>query len=223
MAAFFDSDDPSIALDPAALVSDDAAAEQIRRISPISTSVRNLGHGAVLAPMLPAPFINPAVIHRTAYALGARPFRYREGIVFDGLGAMLPLRYAIAGSLSAVQAAMARSARTRPSVRRRIASGLARLLPSSGFGPEESRLEGWRWRMVVDARTSGGRHVSVDVDGEGHPGYLATARMIGEAGLLLAEEGATPEGAGCLTPALALGTDCIDRFSQARLHFSLSG
>ena len=62
----------------------------------------------------------------------------------------------------------------------------------------------------------------VDVDADGHPGYLATARMLGEAGLLLAEPGATPERAGCLTPATALGTGSLERFERARLRFSVS-
>ena len=60
------------------------------------------------------------------------------------------------------------------------------------------------------------------VDGEGHPGYLATARMLGEAGLLLGEPGATPDRTGCLTPAAALGTEQIERFDRARLHFAVS-
>ena len=46
--------------------------------------------------------------------------------------------------------------------------------------------------------------------------------MLGEAGLLLAEPGATPERAGCLTPATALGTACVDRLERARMRFSVS-
>lgn len=76
--------------------------------------------------------------------------------------------------------------------------------------------------MSVEAATSGGNEVQVQVDGEGHVGYLATARMIGEAGLLLAEPGATPERAGCLTPATALGTASAERFERARLRFSVT-
>ena len=62
---------------------------------------------------------------------------------------------------------------------------------------------------------------SVRVDAEGHPGYLATARMLGEAGLLLAEEAATPQRAGCLTPATALGTASAPRFERARVRFGV--
>jgi short subunit dehydrogenase-like uncharacterized protein len=59
------------------------------------------------------------------------------------------------------------------------------------------------------------------VDAKGHPGYLTTARMLGEAGLLLAEPGATPGRYGCVTPALALGTASLARFERAGLSFSV--
>ena len=77
--------------------------------------------------------------------------------------------------------------------------------------------------MSVEGRTARGQAVRVDVEADGHPGYLATARMLGEAGLLLAEPGATPERAGCLTPATALGTGSVERFERARVRFSVHG
>ena len=75
--------------------------------------------------------------------------------------------------------------------------------------------------MTVTGRTASGREIVVEIDGAGHPGYLATAKMLGEAGLLLAEPGATPDRAGCVTPAAALGTGQIERFQHARLGFNL--
>jgi short subunit dehydrogenase-like uncharacterized protein len=227
LAAIASDDDPSSTTDPAALVTDPAAAAGIRRRSPISVRPRR-ADGAVIAPMAPAAFINPAVIHRTAALVAANagtpadPFRYREGVALRGGAASLPLRYAMAGTLSGTQAALASVTRAPPSVRRRIGGALRKVLPSSGYGPAGDRLEGWRWRMAVEARATGGGEVRVDVDADGHPGYLATARMLGEAGLLLAERGATPELAGCLTPATALGTSCVERFEQARMRFSVS-
>jgi len=38
---------------------------------------------------------------------------------------------------------------------------------------------------------------------------------------MLAEEGATPQGGGCLTPAAALGTANVDRFERAGLRFAV--
>jgi short subunit dehydrogenase-like uncharacterized protein len=74
--------------------------------------------------------------------------------------------------------------------------------------------------MALAGRSSGGHDVHVDVDAEGHPGYLATARMLGEAGLLLAAPGETPDRAGCLTPATALGTQRLERFEAARMRIA---
>jgi short subunit dehydrogenase-like uncharacterized protein len=62
--------------------------------------------------------------------------------------------------------------------------------------------------------------VEVRVDAEGHMAYLATARWLGEAGLMLAEEGTTTDMTGCLTPAAALGTNHLERFEHAKLRFS---
>ncbi|TMK40687.1 MAG: hypothetical protein E6G56_07300 [Actinobacteria bacterium] len=214
--------------DPAALISDVALAERVRRRSPIPLAPRRDARGAVIAPMAPAPFINPAVIHRTAALIAAEtdgpaePFRYREGIALGGPPGSLPLRYAVAGALSGTQIALTGLTRVRPTVRRRLSQGLVRILPSSGFGPAEDRLEGWHWHMSIDARTAGGHAARVDVDADGHPGYLTTARMVGEAGLMLAAPDLTPARAGCLTPATAIGTASLQRFEHARLRFSAS-
>ncbi|MGH2951803.1 MAG: saccharopine dehydrogenase family protein [Solirubrobacterales bacterium] len=228
MAEAAGGEDPSCLTDPAALVADPAVAEEIRRVSPISVKPRRGARGAVIAPMQPAAFINPAVIHRSAAlaAAGAnrpaKPFRYREGVAIGGGVASLPFRYAAAGTLGGVQAALGAGTRAGPGTRRRVAGAMRKLLPSSGFGPAADRLDGWSWRIRVDGRSHGGNRVTVEADAEGHPGYLATARMLGEAGLLLAEDGATPDRAGHLTPATALGTDGVGRFERARLRFHVA-
>jgi short subunit dehydrogenase-like uncharacterized protein len=168
------------------------------------------------------------VIHRTAAVSDAEagrvpaPFRYREGIVIgSGGAATLPLRLGVAGALTATQVGLRSFARAAPGVRRRLAGALGRIGPGSGYGPAASRLEGWRWRMDAHALTPNGQAVEVRIDADGHPGYLATARMLGELGILLAEDGATPARSGCLTPALALGSACIERFDLARVRFTL--
>jgi short subunit dehydrogenase-like uncharacterized protein len=76
--------------------------------------------------------------------------------------------------------------------------------------------------MTVTAKTTDGNEVAVRADGDGHPGYLTTARLLGEAGLLLATPGATPDTAGCVTPALAIGTGEISRFDAAGLRFTIA-
>jgi short subunit dehydrogenase-like uncharacterized protein len=227
MFALVGAEDAELAIDPAALIDDEGAAVSVRHVSPILLAPRLGGDGAVIAPMAPAAFINPAVIQRTAFLAALaddrapQPFRYREGVLMRGGYASLPLRLGIAGALSSTQAGLRGISRASVARRRQLGSALARIAPSSGFGPTGDRLEGWRWSMTVQARTVGAGAVSASVRAEGHPGYLATARMLGEAGLLLAEDGATPDVAGCVTPATALGTDCAPRFQSARVHFSL--
>jgi short subunit dehydrogenase-like uncharacterized protein len=217
-----------LAADPSALITDPELARRVREASPIAFAPRFNAEGDVIGPMLPSPFINPAVIHRTAALVAAEekqdlePFRYREGVAVEAVPAVLPLRYAAAGVLAGVQAGIRAVARARPSTRQRLAGVMRRRLPSSGFGPKGERLNGWTWGLTVNARTTGGRYVRVDLDADGHPGYLSTARMLGEAGLLLAEDGATPARSGFLTPAAALGTAHLDRFERAEMRLSVS-
>lgn len=213
--------------DPAALVTDPGFAAAVRRRSPITLAPRVNANGDAVAPMTPVAFINPAVIHRTWALLAAEregaaePPRYREGVGIPGGSASLPLRYAAAGALAGMQAGFRAVARARPSVRSRAAGFMRRTFPGSGFGPTE-RLEEWSWRLTLEARTVGGRYLRVEVDADGHPGYLTTAKLLGEVGLMLAEEGATPARAGCLTPATALGTASLDRFTRAGARFAVT-
>lgn len=215
--------------DPAALIVDPELAAAIRRRSPIALAPRVNARGEAVAPMTPIAFINPAVVHRTAALLATErgdtpePLRYREGIAVPGTSAAtLPLRYAAAGALGGMQAGFRALTRARPSVRDRSAAAMRKVLPSSGFGPSGAKLEQWSWHLTADARTPGGHYVRVDLDADGHPGYLTTAKLLGEVGLLLAEDGATPARAGCLTPATALGTQSLDRFERAGARFSVS-
>ena len=213
--------DSAVAADPAALV-DASRAALVREASPIEIGVRRGRDGTVIAPMAPAAFINPAVIQRTAELTGGPPFRYREGIALDGGPISLPARLAAAGALAATQAGMKRALLASPAVKGRVSSVLGRVLPSSGFGPSADRIENWSWSMRIDAATSGGHLVVVEVEADGHPGYLTTARMLGEAGLILSEREPGTGPSGCLTPAAAIGTGPIERFDRAGLRFRVA-
>jgi len=229
LAEALGDEDATGIVDPAALIVEPAAAEAVRRQSPIALAPRVNARGEAIAPMTPLAFINPAVVHRTAALLAAegsgeaQPFRYREGIAIPGDGSVtLPLRYAAAAALAGTQAGFRGLTRARPSVRGPAAKMMRRLLPSSGFGPSGEKLEEWSWRLTADSRTTGGHYVRVELDADGHPGYLTTAKLLGEVGLLLGEDGATPERAGCLTPAAAIGTASLDRFERAGVRFAVT-
>lgn len=177
-------------------------------------------------PRLPVAYINPAVIHRTAVLASPeslRPFCDREGVAIARGACSLPLRFGLAVALAGLQASLRSALRASPATRRRVARAMQGLLPASGYGPESDRLEGREWSMSLTAHTTGGQTMGVRADGLGHPGYLSTARMLGETGLLLCDDAATPERAGCLTPAAALGTASVGRFERAGLRFTLSG
>lgn len=220
-------EDSATLRDPAALVPDAAFAAAVRSRSPIELTPWVNGRGAAIAPMQPLAFINPPVIHRTAALLAAergegQPLRYREGAAIPGGNASLPLRYAAAGTLAATQAGFRALTKAPPSIRGHAAAALRKLFPSSGFGPAGDKLDEWSWHLTADARTPGGRYLRIDLEADGQPGYLTTAKMLGEVGLLLAEEGRTPDRAGCLTPATALGTQSVERLERAGARFSVS-
>ncbi len=82
------------------------------------------------------------------------------------------------------------------------------LSPKSGQGPPEWLRRAGGFRVVLKAASATGEHTTtVEVQGRGDPGYLATSKMLGEAGLCLALDGdELPPGGGVLTPALALGS-----------------
>lgn len=209
-------------LDPASLLDDPAEAEQVRRHSPLGLLPRLAGT-SVVVPLAPSPFTNPPIIHRTAAQRrrdGHGPttgFRYREGISLgDGL-LSLPAQLALAAPIGAATAGAAWLARVTPRpLRDAAADVMERLGPDPGTGPHQDRLAGWRWRLEVIAQTDDDHTDRIVVDADGHPGYLSTSRMLGEAALLLADEGADlPDRAGHLTPALALGTAELDRFARA--------
>ena len=226
MATLTGADDAAMALDPAVLIPDEASAASVRVRSPITLHPRRGADGVVIAPMAPAPYINPGVIHRSellrAQARGEtfEPFRYREGIAMGGRPVTMPARWLAGAAMGATMSAMGALARSGPTIRRPMAGAMAKLGPSSGFGPTGARLEQWRWRMTAVGLTRSGRQLHATLDADGHPGYLATARLLGEAGILLSEDGATPPAGGCLTPAAALGTECLPRFARAGLRFS---
>jgi short subunit dehydrogenase-like uncharacterized protein len=228
MAELVGAERAEMIADPGALVDDPDQAQRVRNVSPIAIAPRLGAGGELVGPMAPAAFINPAVIHRTAALAAAEegrefnPFRYREGVAIPGSPVTLPLRYALAGALTGTQAVVRGLAKAGPQVRERVAGILRRQLPGSGFGPKGSRMEDFSWKMAVNARTVGGHYVRIDLEADGHPGYLSTARMLGEAGLLLGEKGATPSRSGFLTPAAALGTEQLDRFRHAGLRFQVS-
>ncbi len=219
--------------DPALLLPAGADVAALRRRSRLVLRPRT-SRGRVVAPLVPAAFINPPVVHRSA-ALRAEaagephlPFRYREGTDLGparGVGGVL--RRVAAGALGLGQLVLVGLTRSPAPVRRGVAALAERVLPAPGTGPTGPRTEQWRWSLALAATTTAGPPVRVHVDGRAHPGYAATARMLGELGLALAAPraapGATAGRSGCLTPAAVLDPADLGRFAAAGVVFSVEG
>jgi len=161
-----------------------------------------------------APFVmasyNTRIVRRSNALQGhayGRGLRYGEvmglGAGPRGAVAAVGVTAALAGLVTAFQ---------NPPVR----AVLDRVLPKPGSGPSaRSRARGW-FRMDIEAGTESGRRLRAAVSGSGDPGYAATAVMLAESGMCLADDGdGLPVRFGCLTPATAFGGALVERLCAA--------
>ena len=199
-----------LAADPHAL-SPDPAAEPAPVQPPDAGPPGRLQDGTWTAPFIMAGY-NTRIVRRsnalTDWSYG-RGLRYGElmgcGRGVRGAAAAGGVTVGLFGALAGISAAMT-TAPTR--------ALLDRVLPAPGSGPSAaSRAAGW-FRSELHAVASGGRRFRAVVAGPGDPGYAATAVMLGESALCLAED-ATGDRAGSLTPATAMGTALVERLRKA--------
>jgi short subunit dehydrogenase-like uncharacterized protein len=102
---------------------------------------------------------------------------------------------------------------------------LGQLLPKPGEGPsEEAMADGW-FKTTLIGRTADGRSARARIAYRGDPGNRATLRILCEAGLALAFDGAKLPGAprrgGVLTPATALGEALVPRLRAAGFEITV--
>jgi short subunit dehydrogenase-like uncharacterized protein len=154
--------------------------------------------------------INTRVVRRSNAVAGwayGRRFRYRE---VTGFGSS-PAAPVLAAAVSAGGKAMEGALTFGPS-----RALLARVLPAPGQGPSEQTRRRGHFRMLISARTSAGARYQATIAAEGDPGYAATAVMLGESALCLAQDrDVLPDRAGVLTPATAMGTALASRLRSA--------
>ncbi len=232
MKNLLDADEDAIAClrDPACLLPHTSDAASVRRRNALELSARHEDFaGCWVAPLVPAPFVNPPLVQRSAALFetagqpwGAR-FRYIEG---TGLAGMAPdgvaqraLASSLAGAMRAQLALFERAPRVVRQGARRVLDALA---PKPGEGPSEAAMAGIDWGIELLGVSESGRRVRGRVRGHGHPGYRATSAMVVEAGRALALGLAgLPRIFGCVTPAAALGLAADEALAQADLHFEL--
>lgn len=177
------------------------------------------------APFLMA-MINTRVVRRSNALLGypyGRDFRYSERVdAGRGLSGRLRAR-ALSTGITLFQTAAALPP-TAWVLRRYV-------LPDPGEGPTAAEREAGGFRMVIHGDGEGPEGSAVQarctVTAEEDPGYGATARMLAEAALRLAEtsDSATqdveggPLASGVLTPASAFGMPLVERLGRAGISF----
>lgn len=94
------------------------------------------------------------------------------------------------------------------------------LLPAPGEGPNRERREKGFFDLRFFATAADGQHLETRVLGQRDPGYGATARMLGEAALCLAQDVGDSVPGGSWTPATALGQPLLERLqAHAGLRF----
>ena len=177
-------------------------------------------------PIFPGPFLHPAVINRTFAVLRQRQrevstdILYRERISIGGEGRGLG-RAMSAYIIAGLARLMGWLVGTRCMAPRRLAKYYLDLkAPQPGEGPAVDTLDDWKWSIRGVAQGPKGA-LEVTLEADGHPGYRTTANMIGEAALILSDPNSNmPDSAGVITPASALGTEELTRFSAAGMRFS---
>ena len=171
-----------------------------------------------------APFVMAAVntrIVRRSHALLGWPwghrFRYSESVMtgegLAGLARATAMTAALGGFMVAASIGPTRALMNRL------------FLPQPGEGPDEAAREAGGFEMLLIGRhpKAENRSLKVRVKGRRDPGYGATARMLAEAAMCLALDGARlPVAGGSWTPATAFGELLIERLAEgADVRFSV--
>jgi short subunit dehydrogenase-like uncharacterized protein len=156
---------------------------------------------------VPLPTIDASIVLRSARELEG----YGSGFRYGHYAHVRRLPVAAAGVAALGAAAAMASVRPTRAV-------LERLLPDAGTGPDEATRA--RSSFSVTFLGNGAdASVRTRVSG-GDPGYGETARMLGEAALLLAG-GEAPGRAGVVTPAIALGWPYLERLRHQGISFEV--
>ncbi len=99
---------------------------------------------------------------------------------------------------------------------------VAKALPKPGEGPSEETREKGRLKVHLFGESEKGERKTLEITGEGDPGYKLTSLILGQAALCLAlDEAKLPKAAGVLTPATAMGRVLRERLVAAGMTFQV--
>ncbi|MEP6630786.1 MAG: saccharopine dehydrogenase NADP-binding domain-containing protein [Lapillicoccus sp.] len=210
--------DPSrqrVVFDPFALSADRPAEPDRSGQRDAMYVFRDQATGRWTAPWVMAAF-NSRIVRRSdsllGHAYGPR-FRYREALGCGRGPQGRAQAYVVALAVGAGYTAMSQRL-TRPLV--------DRVLPAPGEGPDEAARERGHFRVELRATTGTGRRLLAVVAAYGDPGYAATAVMLGQSALCLAEDGdRLSSPGGVLTPAVAMGDALVERLRNAGMTLTI--
>ena len=154
--------------------------------------------------LLPLPTIDGTIVARSGAALASYGPEFR----YSHWAGTKTLHYAVGGAVGV--GALTLAAQVKP-LRELVKSRVPQ-----GSGPDDA-TRSRSWFTVDFVGEGGGRTVRTQVSG-GDPGYTETAKMLAEAALCLALDD-TPETAGQVTPAQAMGDALLDRLQKAGIRF----
>ena len=212
----------SLLLDPLGLCRGGAGAAASIKVSPPLTASFDANYGVWRAPLLPGPFINPAVIHRSNALVSESGSGYGDGFSYAesmNVSSVAPwpvgqsvLAHTLAAGAKEFLAALDESSLRRDAVLK-FWEGLSRR-PSM---LAESQLDAMDYQLDVLASEPGGSTVRARLSGAGHPGYRSTGNIVGELLLGFAESPGEVLRGGVLTPAVALGKGGVPLLKRAGL------
>jgi short subunit dehydrogenase-like uncharacterized protein len=227
IAAFLDAPNVRVALEPGCLLEDPDRAAYLRRHSPFNLFGRyESDFKATLGPTMPIPFINPALVYRSAELQRhyfEDTFLYREGM---NVSAALPFKLlekpaamVLGFGFSAFQRVLQNNV---SAVQYALKRGIEAFAPATGNGPSRASLDELSYEIEVIATGQGGNRMRCIVNGDGHAGYRSTANMAVQAALALAmDEFGSPRYYGVITPATAIGPAALKRLERAGVTFDL--
>ncbi|HEV7772513.1 MAG TPA: saccharopine dehydrogenase NADP-binding domain-containing protein [Conexibacter sp.] len=215
--------------DPFGLTDGAPVAPDVRAANTADLSARRTPRGTWLAPTLPDPFLNAAMIQRTNILLkegaqgGYAPgFVYREAMNVSATVGLRPVAPLAARRISALMRRIAAISAGRRDLGDRFALHALRFLsPGAGGGPSPETLDDVDYRLDVHARSTSGRHASATLHGRGNPGYRSSPNILAEAAIAMARDDDLPARYGVLTPASALGLAFVKRFPPAGLQLDV--
>jgi short subunit dehydrogenase-like uncharacterized protein len=215
--------------DPFGLTGDGHVDPRLRAANAVDLSARRTASGTWLAPTLPDPFLNPAVIQRTNVLLSEGPsggyapgFVYREAANVSATVGSGPMAGVAARATSALMRRIAAISTGRRSFGDRLAlRGLRAASPGPGKGPSPAALDDVDYRLDLEARSTSGRRAAATLRGQGNPGYRSSPRILAEAAIAIAHDDRLPDRYGVLTPATALGLPFISRFPLVGLQLEV--